>query len=71
MVSIAYVFDGGGRRIQTRIALHVADAVVVRVAFARLAFRRRRCLRDSLREHLQKLLHQVQIVGFHFFRREQ
>lgn len=68
---MTHVFDVGGRRVHAGVALHVADAVVVRVALARLALRRRRRLRDPLGENLQKLLHQVQIVGFHFLRREQ
>lgn len=66
-----YVFDAGGRRIRTRIAIHVADSIVVGIAFARLAFGRGRAFGDPLGENLQKLFHQVQIVGIHLSRREQ
>jgi len=70
-ICTTHVLDVGGRRVRARETVHVADAVVVRVAFARLAFRRRRGLGDPFGENLQKLFHQVQVVGFHFFRREQ
>lgn len=66
-----HVFYVGGRWIRTGITVHVADAVVVRVALTRLTLGRRRRLGDPFGEHLQKLLHQIQIVGFHFSRREQ
>jgi len=71
LLFIAYVFDVSGRRVRTRITVHVADSIIVRVAFARLAFRGRRCLGDPFSENLQKLFHQVQVFGIHFFRREQ